>query len=61
MKKSFAILMLFVMGIMLCLVGQVFAEDAPEEEIPEVFSIQATVDLDEAPAPEPDPGPEPCE
>jgi len=60
MKKTTAILMLFVLGMMLCPAG-VFAEDVPDEEMPEAFGVQKTVALDEAPVPEPDPGPEPCE
>ena len=63
MKKTMAILMLFVLGLILCPAGQVFAEDAPEEEVPELFDStaqaavfdMAAVNLDEEPAPEPEP------
>ena len=67
MKTTITILMLFVMGIILCPAGQVFAEDAPDGEVPELFDGTAQVAvfdtgavwIDEAP--EPDPEPEPSE
>ena len=67
MKKTI-ILMLFVLGIALCPKAVVFAEDVPEDEVPELFdstTVQAmvwdtgTVNLDDEP--DPDPEPEPSE
>ena len=43
MKKKIAILMLFVLGIVLCPATQVFGEDVPDEEVPELFSSTAQV------------------
>lgn len=43
MKKSLLLLMLFVMGLMLC-VGQVLADDggdAPDEDAPELYAAGA--------------------
>jgi hypothetical protein len=67
MKKTMIILMLFAVGVLLFPANQVFAEDVPDEDIPELFDSSAqttafdigTVCLDEDPVP--DPEPEPCE
>ncbi len=71
MKKFTALLMLFVLGALLCPAGQVFAEDIPEEEVPELYEGTCQVMVFDAgsvnlteepePEPEPEPGTEPSE
>ena len=67
MKKTIIILMLFAVCVILCPASQIFAEDVPDEDIPELFDNNSQVTafdtgavcLDEEPEPEPEP--EPCE
>ncbi len=62
MKKTLTILMLFVLGVLLMPTSQVFAEDVPDEDVPEMFDSTpavvfniGTVNLTEEPEDDPEP------